>query len=160
MPKWVPKDELLRMAGAESPPSAWLTIDQDRIDIFAEATGDHQFIHVDPERAAQTPFGSTIAHGFLTLSLLSTLLAETALMPEGTVMGINYGLDRLRFLQPVTVGSEVRARSKLLDVVEKGRRRLLLTAEVTVEIRGQEKPALIAEALSLFVIGDEKGEHR
>lgn len=160
MPQSVPKDELLRMAGTESPPSAWLAIDQERIDLFADATGDHQFIHVDPERAAQTPFGTTIAHGFLTLSLLSTLLAETALMPEGTVMGINYGLNKVRFLQPVKVGSEVRARSRLLGVTEKGRRRLLLTAEVTIEIRGQEKPALIAEVLSLYVIGGEKGDER
>jgi len=153
MPLTVSREELNEKIGLPSEPSAWMRIDQDRIDRFADATGDHQFIHVDPERAAQTPFGGTIAHGFLTLSLLPRLLEEITVKPEGVVMGINYGLNKLRFLQPVLAGSEIRARSRILHVTEKGSRRLLLTGEVTVEIRGQEKPALVAETLTLFVLG-------
>lgn len=141
------------MSGTASEPSAWLRIDQERIDRFAEATGDRQWIHLDAPRAARSPFGSTIAHGFLTLSLLPQLLEGITVVPEATVMGINYGLDRVRFLQPVTVGSEVRARVVTGEVSEKGPGRLLVAAEVTVEIRGQEKPALVAETLTLFVLG-------
>ncbi len=157
MPRLIPKEELLAMSGVAGEPSAWLRIDQERIDRFADATGDHQFIHVDPERAAQTPFGSTIAHGYLTLSLLPRLLQDVAVMPEGTVMGINYGLNKVRFLQPVQVGSEVRAHSTTLSVVEKGDGRVLVTTEVSVEIRGEEKPALVAETLAMFVVGPARG---
>lgn len=149
----VTRDELSDLVGTERPPSAWLRVDQDRIDRFADATGDRQFIHTDPERAAKTPFGATIAHGFLTLSLLPLLLEEVTVAPEGTVMGINYGLNKLRFLQPVVVDSEVRAHARLLDLTDKGTGRILLTTEVTVEIRDEEKPALIAETLTLFILG-------
>jgi len=149
-------DELRERIGIDREPTAWIRIDQGRIDRFADATGDHQLIHVDPDRAAATPFGSTIAHGYLTLSLLPHLVAESALLPTGTVMGINYGLNRVRFLQPVPVDSEVRARSRLLDVREKGSGRVLLTSEVAVEIRGQERPALLAETLAMFVVADSE----
>ena len=153
MPNHVSKNALIAMSGETLPPSAWLSVEQGRIDLFADATDDHQFIHVDPKRAAETPFGGTIAHGFLSLSLLPHLLAEVSPVPEGTLMGINYGLNKVRFLQPVQVGSELRALARITDVREKGDQRLLVTTEVTVEIRGEEKPALIAEMLTMFVIG-------
>ncbi len=153
MPTFVSKEELLSMAGRESEPTAWLTIDQERVDLFADATGDHQFIHVDPEKAARTPLGGTVAHGYLTLSLLPMLAAEIAVMPEGMVMAFNYGVNKVRFPSPVRVGSEIRLRSRITDVLEKGPGRILVTAEATVEIRGQEKPALVAETLSMFVVG-------
>ncbi len=153
MPTFVSKEELLSMAGRESEPTAWLTIDQERVDLFADATGDHQFIHVDPEKAARTPLGGTVAHGYLTLSLLPMLAAEIAVMPEGMVMAFNYGVNKVRFPSPVRVGSEIRLRSRITDVLEKGPGRILVTAEATVEIRGQEKPALVAETLSMYVVG-------
>ena len=153
MPTFVSKEELLRMAGRESGPTAWLKIDQDRVDRFADATGDHQFIHVDPERAARTPLGTTVAHGYLTLSLLPLLSAEIAVQPRGMRMAFNYGVNRVRFPNPVKVGSEIRLRSKILDVVEKSPGRILVTAEATVEIRGEDKPALVAETLTMFVVG-------
>lgn len=151
MPQVVTKDELLRMPGQELEPSEWFEVDQERIDRFAEATEDRQFIHVDPERAAKTSFGGTVAHGFLTLSLLPKLMEDVFVVPEGTVMAVNYGLNRLRFLQPVRSGSRVRAFSKITDVVEKDGGRVLVTAEITVAIEGERKPALIAETLALFV---------
>ncbi len=155
----IPLEELSARVGADAVSGSWLTVDQARIDLFAEATGDDQFIHVDPERAARTPFGTTIAHGFLSLSLIPHLVEAIATVPEGTVMGINYGLDKVRFLEPVRVGSEIRARSKTLDVIDKGGGRILVTDEVTVEIRGAERPALVAQTLSMFVI-DQPEEER
>ena len=151
MPKIVPKDELLKMKGWRSSPSDYFEIDQERIDRFAEATEDRQFIHSDPERAAQTPFGGTIAHGFLTLSLLSRLVRDIFVIPEGTVMVVNYGLDKVRFIEPVPSGGRVRAYIEILDVVEKDRGRILVTSKVTIAIAGHDKPALIAESLVLFV---------
>ena len=145
-------DELRERIDTESAPSPWLEVNQERIDQFAEATGDRQFIHVDPQRAAEGPFGATIAHGFLSLSLLPTLLRKVTVAPEGTVMAINYGLNKLRFLQPVVVGSEVRARAKLLDVNQKGGGRVLLINAVTIEIKGQDRPALATETLTLFIL--------
>ncbi len=153
MPTFVSKEELLRMAGHEGEPSAWLAIDQQRVDLFADATGDHQYIHVDPEKAAQTPLGTTIAHGYLTLSLLPMLSQEIAIMPEGMVMAFNYGVNKVRFPSPVKVGSEVRLRTRILHVTEKSPGRILVTAQATVEIRGEEKPVLVAETLSMFVVG-------
>jgi len=137
--------------GSETGVSDWITIDQDRIDAFADATMDHQFIHVDPEAAAQTPFGSTIAHGFLTLSLTTPMLMETMVAPDRLVMAVNYGTDKLRFIEPVKVGKRIRARTRLVDVTERGPGRWLLKNEVTVEIEDEERPALIVEALTLFV---------
>lgn len=139
------------MTGSEFGPSEWVVIDQARIDAFADATLDHQYIHVDAERAAETPFGGTIAHGYLTLSLLPHLTAGIRPMPENTVMAINYGLDRLRFLAPVKAGSAVRARATVTDITEKSPGQLLIKTAVTVEIRGEEKPALVAETLTLAV---------
>lgn len=153
MPRIVPKEELLEMAGTELGPSPWLKIEQDRIQLFADATDDHQYIHLDAEKAAQTPFGATIAHGFLSLSLLTHLSKEIAVVPEGMVMGINYGLNKVRFLQPVKVDSEIRLRSKILSVREKKPGHILVTAKATVEIQDEEKPALLAETLSMYVVG-------
>ncbi len=147
----IPADELGNRIGEETGVSEWVQIDQSRIDAFADATMDHQFIHVDPEAAAQTPFGSTIAHGFLTLSLTTPMMMETMLAPDGMVMAINYGTDKLRFIEPVRVGKRVRARTRLVDVTEKGPGRWLLKNEITVEIEGSDRPALIVEALTLFV---------
>ena len=153
MPETVPLGEFLQLAGRELGPSSWFVIDQERIDRFADVTLDDQFIHSDPERAAQTPLGSTIAHGFLTLSLLSHLSREIAVVPEGVQMAFNYGLDRLRFLQPVKSGSRVRLRTRILEVKEKTPGRLLARAEATVEIEGEERPALVARTLVMYVVG-------
>lgn len=140
--------------GKEVGVTDWVEIDQDRINKFADATGDHQYIHIDPERAAKTPFGTTIAHGFLTLSMIPMLSAESGgLKLENAVMGINYGLDKVRFINPVTVGSKIRGRFTLTGVEEKKPNHFLLKHTVTIEIEGQEKPALIAESLGMTVIG-------
>jgi len=148
--KTVTTRDLQQMVGTELGTSEWFLIDQGRIDAFADTTVDHQYIHVDPERAAQTPFGTTIAHGFLTLSLLIPLLADILTGPEGTVMAINYGTNRLRFLEPVGVDSRVRARAVLAGVADKGDGRWLVQTDVTVEIEGGTKPALVVELLTMF----------
>ena len=148
----VPVDQLADYVGKDLGESDWFTVDQDRINAFANATNDHQFIHVDPEAAKATPWGTTIAHGFLTLSLLPFLTASAGIVPEGMVMAINYGSDKVRFLEPVRVGSEIRARVRLADVTEKAPGRYLFKTDVTVEIKGSEKPALIAETLSMFIV--------
>ncbi len=145
----VPLAELEHYAGKELGCSDWLTIDQQRINLFAQATGDFQFIHVDPVKAAQTPFGSTIAHGFLSLSLMPKLMEDLLVMPEGMKMVINYGLDSVRFIQPVKVDSRVRLKVTLNQVSEKKPGQWLLKATATLEIEGQEKPAFIAEPLSM-----------
>lgn len=132
--------------------SEWVAIDQDRINAFAEVTLDHQFIHVDVEKAKATPFGTTIAHGYLSLSLVSHFLEECGILPEGTVMAINYGSDKVRFLQPVAVNSKVRGHGKLLEVSEKSPGQYLVKTGISVEIEGQEKPALVAEILSMFIV--------
>jgi acyl dehydratase len=139
--------------GKEVGVSDWLEIDQERINNFAEATGDFQYIHIDQERAAQTPFGGTIAHGFLTLSLLSKLSSSGGgIKLKDAVMGINYGLDKVRFINPVRAGKKVRARFTLTEASEKKPQHFLLKHTVTVEIEGEEKPALIAEWLGMTVI--------
>ena len=132
--------------------SSWLTIDQPRIDEFADATEDRQFIHTDPEAAAQTPFGGTIAHGFLSLSMLSRMAAEGMLVPDNVKMAVNYGLDRVRFIKPVRSGKRIRGRFRLDSVEEKAPGQLLLRHTVTVEIEGEEKPALTAEWLGLLFV--------
>lgn len=133
--------------------SEWIDVTQVMIDKFADATGDHQFIHVDPTRAAQTPFGGTIAHGFLTLSLMPLLATKTD-MPEidGVRMGVNYGGNKVRFLTPVRAGSRVRGHFKLLELVEKRPGQWQQTSKFTVEIEGQDKPALIAEWISQIFV--------
>ena len=153
MNKVIPADALQDHVGQEVGVTDWLTIEQDRIDQFARATDDHQYIHVDAERAAQTPFGGTIAHGFLTLSLLSALSSRGGgLKLENTVMGINYGLDRVRFVNPVRSGQRIRARFKLGSADEKTPGRYLMRYAVTVEIEGEEKPALVADWLGMTVV--------
>ncbi len=132
--------------------SSWLTIDQQRIDEFADATEDRQFIHTEAETAAQTPFGGTIAHGFLSLSMLSRMAAEAMLVPDNIKMAVNYGLDRVRFIKPVRSGKRIRGRFRLDSVDEKAPRQLLLRHTVTVEIEGEEKPALTAEWLGLLFV--------
>lgn len=148
----VPKEELSSYIDKPQEPSDWVLIDQDRIDSFADATLDHQFIHVDKEKAAETPFGGTIAHGYLTMSLISHFMAECTVLPDNAIMGINYGSDRVRFLQPVAVNSEVRGQATLKDVSEKAPGQLLLKNEFVVQIKGVNKPALVAEILSMFVV--------
>ena len=145
------------LIGTEVGVSDWITVDQARIDAFADITEDRQFIHVDPEAAKATPFGGTIAHGFLTLSLLSRMSFDGVAPLEGVAMGVNYGFDKVRFLAPVPSGARVRARFKLLGADDKGANggvaRWLLKHEVTVEIEGGDKPALIAEWLGMQVVG-------
>jgi acyl dehydratase len=143
-------DEIRARAGQEIGVSSWLTIDQERISAFAEATEDRQFIHVDPQAAAQTPFGDTIAHGFLSLSLLSRMAAEVILVPDSTRMIVNYGLDRVRFLAPVRSGKRVRGRFTLDCVDDKAAGQILLRHLVTVEIEDEDKPALSAVWLTLL----------
>ncbi len=145
--------ELESWKGKEVGVSDWVEVGQDRINTFADCTEDHQFIHIDEEKAKATPFGGTIAHGLLTLSLLPKLSYGTTLGLEGTVMGINYGFDKVRFLNPVRAGSKVRARHTLVDAVEKQPGRWLLTYNVVVEIDGIETPALIATSLVMIVVG-------
>lgn len=145
-------DEIRTRIGEEIGVSGWLTIDQDRIDEFAEATEDRQFIHVDPDAAARTPFGGTIAHGFLSLSMLSRMAAEGMLVPDSIRMAVNYGLDRVRFIAPVRSGKRIRGRFRLDSVEEKAPGQLLLRHTVTVEIEGEERPALTAEWLGLIFV--------
>jgi len=144
--------ELKDYVGKELGRSEWLTIDQERINLFAEATGDFQFIHVDPVKAAQTPFGSTIAHGFLSLSLMPKLMEDILVLPEGVKMVVNYGLDSVRFIQPVKVNSKVRLKVDMVEVTEKKPGQWLLKATATLEIEGSDKPAYIAEPLSLCFV--------
>lgn len=147
----IPVQELHDHIGRELPPSAWLTIDQDRITAFADATLDHQFIHVDEEKAARTPFGSTIAHGYLTMSLISFFATQCGIRPTGAQMALNYGSDKVRFLQPVKVGRRIRAHAVLLTVDEKAPGQVLLKTRFTIEIEGETRPAMVAEILSLFI---------
>ena len=143
-------DEIRARVGQEIGVSSWLTVDQARINAFAEATEDQQFIHTDPAAAAQTPFGGTIAHGFLSLSLLSRMGSEIFLAPKGVKMALNYGLDRVRFLAPVKSGKRVRGRFTLDSVEEKAPGQILFRYTVTVEIENEEKPALTAQWLGLI----------
>jgi acyl dehydratase len=153
MPATVSAAELPSLVGTELGVTDWFLIDQDRVNAFADTTLDHQFIHVDPDKAAMTPFGGTIAHGFLTLSLLPHFLESAAVPIAGTLMAVNYGTDKVRFIQPVKVGSRIRARAVLADADERKPGQWLLKETVTVEIEGEEKPAMVAEALMLFFIG-------
>lgn len=148
-----PVARLPELIGQEVGVSRWIEVDQARIDAFAEITEDRQFIHIDPERAKATPFGGTIAHGFLTLSLASAMSYDAVPPLEGVVMGVNYGFDKLRFLAPVPAGARVRGRFKLLSAEDKGGGRWLLKHELTVEIEGGDKPALIAEWLGMQMVG-------
>jgi len=139
-------DDLRAAVGTQVGAGEWVTIEQQQIDTFADATDDHQWIHVDPDRAKDGPFGTTIAHGFLTLSLLSSLVAKVFHV-ENTKMGVNYGLNKVRFTSPVPVGSKVRANVELTDVTDVADG-VQVTTKVTVEIEGSERPALVAEWLT------------
>ena len=143
-------DDIRTRVGEEIGVSSWLMVGQERIDAFAEATEDRQFIHTDAAAAAHTPFGGTIAHGFLSLSLLSRMGAEAMLIPEGVKMAVNYGLDRVRFLAPVRSGKRVRGRFTLDSVEEKAPGQWLFRHTVTVEIESEQKPALTAVWLGLI----------
>ncbi len=151
--KTLPLAEFKALQGKEMGVSDWFTITQDQIDKFADCTHDHQFIHVDPEKAAQTPFGSTIAHGFLTLSLLSAMVYQ---MPsiEGVAMGVNYGMNKMRFISPVKVGARIRGRFVLDKIEEIRPGEFQTTTTVTVEIEGQERPALVAEWIGRRYLGE------
>ena len=147
----VPADTLKDYIGKDMGASDWLKVDQDRINQFADATNDHQFIHIDSEKA--TPlFGSTIAHGFLTLSMVTYLSADNTVMPENIQMAINYGLDKVRFMEAVPVNSKIRGRFVLSDVQYKKAGRWLVKHTATIEIEGKDKPAAIVEPLTLFIV--------
>jgi acyl dehydratase len=152
MPKIVPLDELYSYAGKDFGRSNWLEIDQERINKFADATNDHQFIHVDEKAAAATPFGSTIAHGFLTLSLVSYFIADLMVLPKDLKMVINYGLEKVRFIQPVKVGQSLRAHMVNIEITEKRPGEIIIRSTVTLEIKGQEKPACVAEFIGLVMV--------
>ena len=145
--------QLIDMAGTDIGTSDWLTIDQDRINQFAEVTEDHQFIHVDEKRAAEdSPFGGTIAHGFLTLSLLSHLVVQVLPTIKDKVLTINYGLNKVRFLNPVRSGKRVRVHVRVISVVEKQPGRYMNTFVSKIEIEGEETPALVAEQVALYLM--------
>ncbi|RLA00667.1 MAG: Nodulation protein N [Gammaproteobacteria bacterium] len=146
-------EELNDQIGKSQPPSQWSSLEQSRINLFAEATDDYQFIHMDEEKAKETPFGGTIAHGFLSLSML-THLAEggAGIVVANAKMGVNYGFDKIRFLMPVRAGKRVRGHFKLVEVTEKKPGQFLLKSEVTVEIEGESKPAIMAEWLTMYMV--------
>ena len=145
-------EELAARVGGEPFLSRWFVIDQARIDAFAEVTEDRQFIHVDPERARATPFGGPIAHGFLSLSMLSAMGEDALPRIAGLAMGVNYGFERIRFIAPVRAGARVRGRFKLTAATRRSAREWLMTKDVAVEIEGAEKPALAAQWLTMYVM--------
>lgn len=141
--------ELQKAVGQALGESAWLEVTQERVNLFADATDDHQWIHVDPARAKQGPFGAPIAHGYLTLSLVSRFLPEIVVV-KGIAMGVNYGVDKVRFPSPVRVGSRIRGRGELVEAETQKDGSVQAKVRVTVEIEGQPKPACVAETLSRF----------
>ncbi|MCH1446776.1 MAG: MaoC family dehydratase [Luminiphilus sp.] len=151
--KTVPKNEMTNAVGMKLGPSDWIELSQQRINAFADCTEDHQFIHVDEAKAKATPFGGTIAHGFLTLSLLAGLIEKIGVTPENTVMGMNYGFDKIRFLAPVKSGKRVRMVGEVLSVDQKDANRFLTTFGVSIEIEGEDTPALVAEFLLMSFTG-------
>ena len=145
--------------GTELGVSRWVLVGQDKIDQFADCTGDHQWIHIDAERARkESPLRTTIAHGYLSLSLVAALAVEIGAIPDGTQAAFNYGLDRVRFLSPVKSGASVRLRTKLVSVEDKGPGQFLAKNENTMEIQGEERPALIAETLVMLYERRKKAE--
>jgi acyl dehydratase len=145
-------EEIKARIGSEVGISDWILVDQARIDAFAEITEDRQFIHVDPEAAAMTPFGGTVAHGFLSLSLLSRMAYDAMLSPEKVKMGVNYGFERVRFLAPVRAGKRVRGRFTLTSFEEKRPGQYQFVHHVAVEIEGEDKPALIADWIGMIFV--------
>ena len=153
MSNFLPAEQIKDLVGQVVGTSDWVEITQERVNRFAEATSDFQFIHVDPEKAKLTPFGGPIAHGFLTLSLIPMLTMQSDCpRPEGIKMGVNYGGNRTRFLAPVRVGKRVRAHFKLLEMEEKRPGQWQQTMEITIEIEGEDKPALTCEWISQFFV--------
>ena len=151
-------ENMAEFAGKELGVSGWMAVDQKTIDEFAETTGDRQWIHVDVEKARKfSPFGGTIAHGYLTLSLVAPLSFEIGAVPEGTAAAFNYGLDKVRFLTPVKAGSKVRLRSTLVSFEQKAPGQFLMKCNNVLEIEGEEKPALIAETLAMLAQAPKKG---
>ncbi|BBZ01495.1 putative enoyl-CoA hydratase 1 [Mycolicibacterium chitae] len=150
MRKFTSAAELVAAQGEELGSSDWKVITQDAVNLFADATGDHQWIHVDPEKAKDGPFGSTIAHGYMTLSLLPVLMHDIFAV-EGVKLGINYGLNKVRFPSPVPVGAKVRATSTLVKAEDLGDGALQLTVSTTVEIEGGSKPACVAESILRYI---------
>ena len=151
-------EALAALAGTETGVSNWFTIDQQRIDAFAEITEDRQFIHIDPEAARATPFRGTIAHGFLTLSMFSALAMDAQPRVDGVAMGVNYGFEKLRFLSPVPAGARIRGRFRLESVTPRSPTEYLARSQVTVEIEGSEKPAVAAEWLTLYVLKPDRAK--
>ncbi len=145
-------EDIQAKVGSEVGVSDWVLVDQARIDAFADVTEDPQFIHIDPVAAAKTPFGGTVAHGFLTLALLSRMAADATLRPEGVKMGVNYGFERVRFMAPVRSGKRVRGRFTLARFEEKKPGQWQFVHNVTVEIEGEEKPALVADWIGLIFV--------
>lgn len=156
MPETITRADMAARVGQSLGSSRWFTVDQSMIDGFADITHDHQFIHVDPAAAAQTPFGGTIAHGFLTLSLLSAMVYDAVPTMEGVTMGVNYGFDRVRFVSPVMVNARVRGYFILAAFDEPGPDEVQTTLDVEVEIEGADKPALVARWLGRRYFGGEK----
>lgn len=144
--------DLPGLIGIEMEPSSWLKITQNRVNLFAKVTNDFQFIHVDPERAAETVFGGPIVHGFLLLSLLPDLNAQHSLIPENLLMSINYGSDKVRYLSPVRVGKRIRSLQKIIDIKQKKSDQWLIKKDIKVEIEGEKKLALVAEMLQMLII--------
>jgi acyl dehydratase len=153
MNKELPLNEIIKRIGTKIGYSDWFTINQDRINRFADCTEDHQWIHVDPDRAASSPFSGTIAHGFLTLSLIPHLCRDLFICPAGTLMTINYGFNRVRMISPVPVGADIRDVVVLKNVeVKEDGRQILFTDEHTIEIKGAAKPACVAQMLYIYLV--------
>jgi acyl dehydratase len=152
MMKIIKTADIPSLIGQQLAPSPWFEITQERVQQFADATNDHQFIHLDPQRAAETRFGGTIAHGFLSLSLLTYLNSQTGVVPDKLEMVINYGSDKVRYLTPVRVGKRIRSVQTVTDATEKKPGQWLVKINVNVEIEGEPTPALIAETLSLWIV--------
>ncbi len=152
MPTKINRNDIANYIGYQAAATDWFQITQDQINQFADCTLDHQFIHVDEEKAKATPFGSTIAHGFLSLSMLSHFAEEFSLLIDGFYMGLNAGFDKVRFLQPVSVNSRIRAHAKILSIEEKKPGQFRLSTEVTIEIEGVDTPALVAEWISVQMV--------
>jgi len=152
MPTKINRNDIANYIGYQAAATDWFQITQDQINQFADCTLDHQFIHVDEEKAKATPFGSTIAHGFLSLSMLSHFAEEFSLLIDGFYMGLNAGFDKVRFLQPVSVNSRIRAHAKILSIEEKKPGQFRLSTEVTIEIESVDTPALVAEWISVQMV--------
>lgn len=148
----IKREDIASAVGQVADPSPWHKVTQEQINAFADCTLDHQFIHVDPEKAKQSPFGTTIAHGFLSLSMLSHFSETAGFVIEGTQMGVNYGCDKVRFLSPVKVDSRIRGVAKLMSIEEKHPGQFMVKSEFTVEIEGEDKPALIAEWIGMLFV--------